>query len=671
MTNQDTSTPVPANPLLDLHDQWAVVIKENILKDNVITVLMDWLTKHQDYDSQAFWSLSVGEHARPPLPHLFASCVHEDHVLPALGQFLASHLSADQLHEQYNRPGSDGKVMLHLIWEKQHKTIKNKPYGHYGSEPYGLRELSQQWVQMLDNTDKKHWCWLDGKNDAPGEGLRRELMTILQGQPHESVAKMANEGLSRLNEVYPAKPKDSSAFDSPWKSALKASRVKALLTLGHKIDEPVQVGELTMPAWEWLLLNAATHSFSGSSELLDLLKQTLEKENVEGYKPWAQKWKETRLAWKDLNPKTRRATVGYVAKVLSFKNEDGTACFDMTGASPLDHLIRYRQDLFPMFASKAAALDSQQFIDRFMQPDRAGAPAIIRYFSSLSEDNIPALRELLSNHGCWEEPTELLRRHGGLFNWQQEKMVGWAHDRTVSFLSTIDPSKFSAKELSDPALLFGDASQQKKWVKWWEENLEHWIHARRVIASGSSMATLSSNPLDVLPRDRFTKQAVDQLNVFMPNAHLPSWSQEMDPDLFNILHLASCFLGPAAPIISASDRRRKWFHSMEKVSVEAKQLLPVSQSPYAPTRPSWGGVKLSRNPPAAVSPVVLDWLDGPYKEDILSSLNASADLPGRNWNYKEERAPWDNWVKRNKLLLRVSQDINQDADPVQAKSPKM
>lgn len=629
-------------------------MNENILKDKVVKILMSWLSSHPDYDTQAFWSQSVGEKNRPPLAEMIVKSPHETYVLPQLRDFMSSRISPQQLHDQYNRPGDDGKVILHLMWDLRKKAEKGKSYSGFGREPSGLKELCEQWVKVLDRTDTHHWCWLDRPSDEPGEGLRRDLMLLLQGQPYNSVSEMANSGLTRVNKVYPAKLKKVPPSSSPWKSALRAPKVEALLTLGHKIDEPVQVGQLTLPAWEWLLINAAPMSTSGSSQLLKAVKQAIEDQKVEEFQQWSQEWEDNYSRWKVLNPDHRRATVGYVAKVLAFTNEDGSPCFDITGASPMDHLIRYREDLFPMFITKAMSMDTDQFIARYMQPDRAGAPALLRYYSSLSAPKLETLKDVLSAHGCWEDPVDLIRQKGGLFAWEQSEMTGWIHGRNVSFLSPISPTRFSAHDLSDPTLFFGDADQQKKWVQWWEKNIDHWEQARKVLAEKNPYEFQNANPLDVLPQDRFTIQAVEQMGVFIPNAHEDSWVEGLDPDLANILHVASCFIASASPSVSNSDRKSKWFTKMEQMSVEGKLLPPRSNSSYDYSRKTWNGPQLSRNPPSGITPVVLEWLDGTSRKEILNVLDGGADLPGRvSYKFKEERSSWETWVRRNKLMLHA------------------
>ena len=106
---------------------------------------------------------------------------------------------------------------------------------------------------------------------------------------------------------------------------------------------------------------------------------------------------------------------------------------------------------------------------------------------------------------------------------------------------------------------------------------------------------------------------------------------------------------------------QNWFSGLSKYSHELANHPPVVVSQYsygqeASPAVKWG-VTLSRNPPEAPSPRLLEALSGPSGEALLKALDRKADLPGRHWSWThnpEERESWATWHKRAKLMLSVA-----------------
>lgn len=657
--SKDANSSAPSTPSQALYSQWVSILSETILKQSVVGIVCQWLTSHPHYSINDFWSQSSGKQKQTPLAYLFSVSPHPAYVLPALKQLLDS-LPQDVQSDQFNRADSDGRVLLHLLWDKVNKKKNEKGYS-YGGEPSGLKEYCQQFISVLEKTDKCHWTWLDNDNDNPGEGFRRQLMALLEGVPYDSVANLSNRSLEALNEVYPAVPRQTDPAHSPWKTALSSSSIQALTILGHRLDETVRVGELEVPAWRWILLNTLT---SPRDEVRNAVIQTAQDQGVEGVEEWLAQTSEARRQWLPLSPDSRRSTTGYVAKVLGFKQKDGSPAFDITGSSPLDHLLARRSDLFGMFSGKATAMPPQEFTERFMQPDAAGVPAVLRYFSAVSQENLPTLRKLLEHHGCWEEPAKLLRDSGGLFRFKED-MANWSN-LGLSFLGDIKPSDFSSKELADPEIFFGPLDQQQHWIDFWEDNVSSWPAARKLMQEKRQYEIRNASPSDDFIR-RFVKTIYPQLELFLANAGTPSWEEKLDPRLRDILHVACCYLTTGM----SNSSQIKHFNTLEAVSAEAKAIA-VKKDRFNPTV-SWGGVTLSRDPPETVSSAIVDWLASPEGKVALVQLDSSSALPtGKLFGSSTQgRESWDKWVVREKLRQVVSRSTATPIEPSERKVPKM
>lgn len=659
MSKNANSSP-PPTPSQVLCSQWVSILSETVLKQNVVEIVCQWLTSHPHYSVNDFWSQSPGPYKQTPLAYLFSASPHPSYVLPALKQLLDS-LPQEIQYDQFNRADSKGRVLLHLLWDKVNKKKNEKNYS-YGGEPPVLKEYCQQFISVLEKTDKCHWTWLDNDNDNPGEGFRRQLMALLEGNPYDSVANLSNRALEVLNEVYPAVPRRTDPADSPWKTAMSLPSIQALTTLGHRLDETVRVGQLEVPAWRWVLLNTLT---SHRNEVRCAVIHTAQDQGIEGVEEWLAQTIEAQRQWLPLNPDSRRATTGYVAKVLGFKQKDGSPAFDVTGSSPLDHLLARRPDLLGMFSSKATAMPSQEFVERFMQPDAAGVPAVLRYFSVVSGENLPTLRELLEHHGCWEEPAKLLRDSGGLFRFKED-MASWSNLGS-SFLGDIKPSDFSSEELADPEIFFGPLDQQQYWIDFWEDNVSSWPAARQLMKERGRYEIRSATPSDDFTR-RFVKTIYPQLELFLANAGTPSWEEKLDPRLRDILHVACCYLTTG---MSSPSNPIKHFNTLEEVSAEAKAIAVKKDG--VSHNASWGGVTLSRDPPETVSAAIIDWLASPEGKEALTQLDSPSTLPtGKPFGSPAQGSKsWEKWVVREKLHQIVSHSTTTPIGSSERKVPKM
>lgn len=639
-------------PTQTLRAEWLTMVRALILTDGAMDVAANWLVRNPDYDPQTFWT-APGKDGYVALSEAFVHGKHEDYVLPKLLPYIKKHAPQQAFKDQFNQPGEDGKVLLHLMWNKHQQQIRAQTSNSSGAG----RELSQQLLMVFDVTDPKHWTFLDKATDEPGGGLRRVVMDMLSRRPNDYTATMANGVMDRLAKVYPARPPQTSPEDSPWRGALTPAQVEALATLGHRLDEPVAVGQLQVPAWEWLFLQSAR---------TDTYRKTINKLlEDQGLMDTVQSWKEARTAeieqsgrpsWNSISPTDRRATSGYVASVLKFANKDKTPCFDTYGRSPLDYLLDHRSDLFGMFATKASSMDTQEFQAKFMQPDRAGVPAILRYIQKVPEGDQKTLEGLLRRHDCWTAPADLLRERGGLLAWEQD-LSGWteSHSRyTSDTLALRLPA-----DLADPEVVFGPAQQQAKWRQMWEENFSRWPAMREWLKKTKPYEAENRGPLVSLPPDmRFSRQAVQQIKLFLANGSSPQWKEKLDPDLYATLHMAACAITSGL----GDDPKHNWFAGLNKLSHELATTPPgpsqYSSYSYSRSSPAdrWG-VTLSRNPPEHSTSFLLAALDTPAGAKVLASLDNGKDLPGRHWSWRnteEIETCWGAWFKRAQLMQSVT-----------------
>lgn len=638
-------------PTQALRADWLTMVRALILADEPLDVAVKWLTRHPDYDPQVFWT-APGKEDYAALPEAFAHGKHEDYILPKLLPYIKKHAPEQAFKEQFNQPGDTGKVLLHLMWAKHQQQIRTS--GHSSSS--AGHALSQQLLNVFDVTDTKHWTFLDKDTDEPGAGLRRVLMDMLSRSPNDSTAAMANGVMDRLAKVYPARPPQTRPEDSPWRGALTSAKIEALATLGHRLDEPVAVGQLQVPAWEWLFLQS-TRAEGYRKTINKILEE-------QGLLDTVQAWKEARdseikesgrPSWQSISPTDRRATSGYVASVLKFANKDKTPCFDIYGRNPLDYLLNHRSDLFGMFANKASYMDSEEFKAKFMQPDRAGVPAILRYVEKVPESDLGTLRALLKRHDCWTPPADLLRERGGILAWEQE-MSGWTecHSRYGRESLALRLSS----DLIDPEVVFGPVEQQAKWRQMWEDNFARWPVMREWLKKTKPYEAENTGPLAALPPDmRFARQAVQQLKLFMANGASTQWKEKLDPDLYSTLHVAACAITSGL----GEDSKNTWFSGLSKLSHEVANAPPEPAKysyGYAQSSPSdkWG-VTLSRNPPEHSTAFLREALGTEVGTQVLAVLDNMKDLPARHWSWRnteEIESSWGTWWKRTRLMQSVA-----------------
>lgn len=640
-----------------LYEQFNVLFKEVIYKKEAREIVCEWLMRHPDYEAEVFWNLLVGQNQRPPLADLFASSVSPKYVFLGLNTIL-EQLSVQTLARQYNHPGQDGKVMLHLAWDNVMKPNSSTAYDHASN-----KDDSQLWMNILGKTDVIHWTWLDKPGEEPGEGLRNEMMSLLSNRPSESLADLANFGLEHLSKVYPSRPKITGPEDSPWRYAVRKANIDALVTLGHKIDEQVKVGDLQVPAWQWLILYG-NKPFTESGNFHVAIKDTMEKQGIEGFEEYAANFSRQVNRWSCLVPSDRREKTGYVARVMKFALDDKEPFLDMVGSSSLDYLLTYRPDLFGIFASKAMGMDSELFKQRFMQPDLAGVPAILRYISRLGADGRTLFDILLDHHGCWEDPEELIKNKGGLFAWNTS-MTPWIKSKH-SKLNPLAMDDFSIDVFSQPDFFFGPPQKQKEWSKFLEDNISHWATAREVF-NKVSYSVKGANPLEIDEGQRFALAVSPMLELFLPNAKEECWIQGLDQDLASNLHVAANYMTSGIEKNINDGKTRNWFSGLHKYSIE---FLHGNQKH---TYNNKGWTRVSRQPPEYFTPAILEWLTGPEGEKALTVLDAPTRLPDTSYaGERPDGTPWAIFTRREALRAVSNKNYQEDIRaPKSTNVPKM
>jgi len=298
-----------------------------------------------------------------------------------------------------------------------------------------------------------------------------------------------------------------------------------------------------------------------------------------------------------------------------------------------------------------------------MQPDRAGVPAILRYFQRIPEGSMGVFQSLLEAHGCWTAPAQLLIERGGLFAWERT-MSGWysAQDRG----SDEFPVARLASSLKDPAVLFGSIEQQQATCRWWEASISRWSGMTAWFNKTSPWQASSQTLFSLPVKEQFPRIAARQIQLFLANGASDSWKEQMDPGLWSTLQVASCAIATGLQQKSS----QSWFSGLSKYSHELANHTPKVVSQYSYSResspPDKWGVTLSRNPPEAPTPALLEALSGSSGEAVLAALDRSADLPGRHWSWThnpEERESWAAWHKRAKLMLSVASPDRADSRP--------
>ena len=628
---------------MELRNQWFQLVDELSLDSKELSIVFKWLKVHPDYDEQAFW-MTPFESGDLPMSHLLKSLKHKDWVVRNFFPIVKDFVPQKILEAQFNQPNTDGFVFFHLLWNRMYKGVKSLQHDFNATRDSGLRDVALAISKILAYTDPVKFCFLDEPGASPASGLRHALMEVLSSKTPSEVELVAKNMMDQLAILYPPQVQPVAPQESPWRGALSVSKVLALDTLGHRLDEMVKVGDFEVPAWKWLLLQhvQAFEKTDYRKNLNDLIEK-------QGLSDVVNAWLETDVKrfFSSLVPADRRAKVGYVDAVLRFTGPGGTPCFDAYGRNPMDYLVKYRSDLLDIFCIKAMKLPTQEFRARFMQPDAAGIPAVFRFVSTLSEEKQPLLRQLLEHHGCWEDPSNYLRQRGGLFKLCLD-ISGWRKASEGSEGRLIEMKKIK-KSMSDPSVLFGDQKQQAVWNAWWIENFSKWSEMRSWLTKNNNYS-LESSPWVSLPEgELFPRQAIQQLLCFLSNGDTPEWKERMSPELWTTLHVATCAITTGLEKKSSD----QWFSKLRELSHElANNPDPVTINRFDVVPSSRWGVTLTRNPcEVPLSEALLTCLVSAEGGKVRSSLNNKADLPGRHYSMqnKEEIIDWDTWVKREYL----------------------
>lgn len=345
-------------------------------------------------------------------------------------------LPQDIQHNIFNTPTPDGKVLLHDAW----KLISKEGSTTTSAEKADLI------LTCVTQTHEGQWTWLDSSSCSPGDGWKK---AILQLQAHQS-SPFFTQLMQKIEERLPSvKTQDPSS--SPWLSVETPTQVETLLTTGYSLEDTVRVNERDFVAWEFLLLVHGPWFFRNSLQTrLSGVGQTSVEE-----------MEANTAQWKYLAPSDRRSKIGYVKQVL--EKLEG----DFKGQTSLHYLLKHRPDLLALCNQQMLYTSNQSAFEIFAQPDKMGYTILTQSVLSSWLSPVLALFKSLNLPVKWGfEGKGWFAHEQFIKRWFEGSPTGMGFSGVG-----IDKVQTLLKETNNPELVFGDETQQQKWVEEWDRLL--------------------------------------------------------------------------------------------------------------------------------------------------------------------------------------------------------
>lgn len=482
--------------------------------------VLDFLKNHKNYNPNDFWGGADEDNN-----HFLSTIIMNfPEIASNIYPFWLDEIK-DFKEDIFNRENDEGKVLLHILWEKCMGIHQNSRQYRY---QFANSELPEMLESVALNTNPRHYTWLDGDSENKGSGIINEAMPLLGGEHH--VAHL-RKFLDAIIKHFPQKKNYSTDH---WLDVTSADQIKPLLDYGLSFDDEVKVASGKMPAWEWVALK--NNKLISKKNVHDLIESELKEEQIskfENLKNKIDSW----VNDSGLVAENYRAKIGYVKKVLDKKG------FDPWGLSSFEYLIKFRPDLTNMFFSELnnRKISNDEIKERFLSPDKMGYTICNRIFNHSNSADIffdfLELRNIKPVFGF--EGKGLLRDNMDSWRW---------HHLVISSIrnSNVSGTNVSQKKLDklgkiNPSLIFGDEQQQAKWVDFWENTF------------------LEINKLEGLEK-RIKSYANVQILAYNLNGHLWEEDESINKTLLSQLKFAS-YLKQGEPNIFDNEKKNQKINS--------------------------------------------------------------------------------------------------------------
>ena len=440
-----------------------------------------FLKNHKDYD-QNFWA-HEDEEGRHVLFQLL-----EKHGQSAL--YIWDEWRQETNDKLIPQKDSRDRTILHYMWSAVEKELNSSYRSNF--------DFFKAFREAQENVPVDFWTFLDKKIDHPGEGWLNALLRV-DANDYANINQKADiEKITQnIAKAFPQKPQASW-----WFSCKNAAQMNNFLSRGLSLQDEVCVGNINMPFVDWLFSTGSNYKLQSEIKSAKLLPP----EEIE------------RLSSKDnhmngLIPSDRRSSVGYIKKIINCKQKDSL------GRSSFDYCLMHRSDLLDLLCSAIYA-QSPEETEFFCCDDINGFSFAARASIYLDEASLGQLKRTIQSKGI---PFVVNKKETGWFDVEHNQRHWIKILSRYTSLRSLWSFKDPDYSLTD---MFGDSSQQQKWVNFWEDNFEK---------SAASLERKQASPI----KRALLRQATAWYNHQVLNN---SQDKSLNPDLENIYKTAIIFL---------------------------------------------------------------------------------------------------------------------------------
>ena len=513
-----------------LAQEW-LLLEQQVHDKRGTDILWSWLHRHPHFDPQTFWLQQMPDDSGTPFQALVCADPNAAHQLwdEWLGETQAQRSIFDIVSPK-------GRVLMHDLWSAH--TQKE-----YSALHAALVVTAQQ------HTASVHWTWKDQPIQHLGDGWLQEIVAQIKSKAKPEYDAM----IAQLSTAFPraASTAITPWSDSPWSEATTEKQVRAIQSAGHNVNDRFSMGALVRPAWEWLWITVLPDNCQADMPSWGID----DPQRLEAMKA-------TRERWTELAPNSRRATSGYVMKIMS---ERGV---DHLGNTSLSYLLRHRSDLLPLLLEKSYR--NRDLMVDWMRPNELGFTPLGAAVLYGNKDAMGPLVHALARHDI-----------PAVMGWENTGWFKFAHDRhhLLNSQSGYYGVTRSADRLAalnwTAEQLFGPPSAQQAWAKtinsWCEQQL---------------------TPL-IKPSPADTQMLGMMVGMFVRECH--AWSDAVDPELMSALSFATVALVHKKEIVDHAGLGQSHRRSYVSYKYNAQQFIPTVWTAFMANHVSKANVKMTFN----------------------------------------------------------------------------
>lgn len=394
--------------------------------------LFEWLKLHPSYH-QGMW-LEKNEEGETPLMNLLRK--RPERVFRIYASII-DEINPSSVDEVFNTVASDGETALSLIWEgvEARSRLFSNSYSKVSFDHWDIIDDVRQ------KTSPEHWSFLDKEGSRPCSGWEARLFALASDSEHQKNI------LKALNE-YSAPPRKPAA----WFSATNEDKINILVERGESVTDLIPVGkDVSLPVWQIVCANPTGQNRSLNKAIRDGHFKDLPEEEVKDFLSGNE-------SMTGLIPHDRRAKMGYVKMVLNNRS------YNSMGQNSLYYLMEHRSDLMEMLCSKMPEI-SEEARTHFSKPDRAGFNVGFHALVKLSNDKLKSFKQACKTSGIAIDTD--FGPQGFLINGMPWALALKGENKNTGYVFSSICSKI--RESLSGEEIFGDRTQQLKWVEWWEK----------------------------------------------------------------------------------------------------------------------------------------------------------------------------------------------------------